>query len=85
MEFNKEQIVRDFKQAFTSQAGEKVLAYLENFCRAQFNQSLYDLTSDRQTCYNLGANSVYRHIRFILNQDPDETPADAIIEETPHL
>ena len=81
-ELNKAQIVRDFKQTFIGEHGQRVLEYLEQYCRSQISQSMFDPSSDRQTAYNLGANSVYRHIRFVLTQDPDEKAPDVMIEET---
>ena len=77
---NKQQIVRDFKQTFTTEYGVRVLQNLMMVCGGHITQDLFDKDNERNTAYNLGKNRVYRHILTMLNSDPDSTPDDSIIE-----
>ena len=77
---NKEQenLSMSFKQAFSGVHGVDVLNNLKTFCRGNLNQSCFDVSSDRQTSYNLGANSVYRYIQSWIDMKTDEIVEDCI-------
>jgi len=80
MNQEQEKLSMSFKQAFTGPHGTDVLANLKTFCRGNLNQSCFDMSSDRQTSYNLGANSVYRYIQSWIEMKSDEIVEDCIGE-----
>ena len=77
---NKQQIVRDFKQTFTTEYGVRVLKFLEMECEASIGQNPFEINSQRGTDFNLGKYEVYRKIKWHLAQNPDIVSGDSIIE-----
>lgn len=75
-----EVLIQDFKNVFHTESGKRVLQYLQHFCRAKNELSAYDPQSERQTCYNLGAQSVFRHIRFLLEQESGKVATEVVSE-----
>lgn len=68
-----EQIARSmaFKNTFSSEHGTKVLEVLDTKCLLKGN-GLYVSDSDRQTCFNLGMNSVIRFIHQEIDRELTE-------------
>ena len=55
-----------YKDMFSTDKGKRILGDLSNFCLENFDIFVPD--SARKTDYNLGANSVIRHIRWQLKR-----------------
>lgn len=82
MKHETSQLVRDYKNTFSGEAGKRVLAHLKSFCLSNNNQTMFDPTSSEQTAYNLGANSVYRYIQMQVDRVLDDTPEICQTEPT---
>lgn len=55
-----------------------VLGDLSKFCLENFD--IFDVNSARKTDFNLGANSVIRHIRYMTKRKTEEKPGKVISE-----
>ena len=55
-----------------------VLDDLSKFCLENFD--IFDVGSARKTDFNLGANSVIRHIRYMLKRKTEKKPEKVISE-----
>lgn len=55
-----------FKDMFLTEKGKRVLDNLSKYCLENFD--IFDKDSARKTDFNLGANSVIRHIRWMLSR-----------------
>lgn len=69
-----------YKDVFSSDDAKAklVLADLSEFCLE--NRDIYDVNSGRKTDFNLGANSVIRHIRYMLKRKT-EPKQETVISE----
>lgn len=56
----------------------RVLSDLSRFCLENFD--IFDVTSARKTDFNLGANSVIRHIRYMLKRKTEKKQGTVISE-----
>lgn len=76
-----ENLANHFRNVFcTGQSGPIVLDLLKIFGRATIQQSCFDSTSERQTCYNLGANSVVRYIETMIAMKSETKSEDCTME-----
>ena len=68
-----EQIARSmaFKNAFSSEHGQKVLSVLDDKCMLK-GSGLYVSDNERQTCFNLGMNYVIRFIHQEIDRNLTE-------------
>jgi len=69
-----EQIARSmaYKNTFNSEHGKKVLDDLVLHCFGRNESILFDIHNERQTCYNLGKNSVLRRIYMEIDRNLTE-------------
>lgn len=70
---NDEQLtIAAFKDVFSADdpKAQRVLGDLSRFCLEDFD--IFDVNSARKTDYNLGANSVIRHIRYMLKRKTEQ-------------
>ena len=58
--------------------GKRVLDDLSWFCLE--NRDIFDVNSGRKTDFNLGANSVIRHIRYMLKRKTEPKQEKVISE-----
>ena len=58
--------------------GQRVVNDLSKFCLENFD--IFDVTSARKTDFNLGANSVIRHIRYMLKRKTEKKEEKVISE-----
>ena len=63
---------------FATEKGKRVLNNLSGFCLENFD--IFDAGSARKTDFNLGANSVIRHIRWMLSRKI-ESKQETVISE----
>lgn len=61
-----------YKDVFSADdaKAKRVLADLSKFCLE--NRDIFDVNSARKTDFNLGANSVIRHIRYMLKRKTEK-------------
>lgn len=59
-----------YKDMFSTEKGKRVLNDLSKFCLENFD--IFDVNSARKTDFNLGANSVIRHIRWMLKRKTEQ-------------
>lgn len=69
-----------YKDMFATEKGKRVLADLSKFCLENFD--IFDPNSGRKTDFNLGANSVIRHIRYMLKRKTEKRQEKVISERT---
>ena len=70
---NDEQLtIAAYKDVFSADdpKAQRVLVDLSRFCLE--NLDIFDVNSARKTDYNLGANSVIRHIRYMLKRKTEQ-------------
>ncbi len=58
--------IEAYKAIFITEHGKMVMNDLSKFCLENFD--IFDVNSARKTDFNLGANSVIRHIRYMLKR-----------------
>lgn len=69
-----------YKDVFSSDdaKSKRVLDDLSKFCLENFD--IFDVNCARKTDFNLGANSVIRHIRYMLKRKTEKKPEKVISE-----
>jgi len=63
---DQELTISAYKDILSTEKGKRVFNDLSKFCLE--NRDIFDETYERKTCFNLGANSVIRYIRYMLNR-----------------
>lgn len=71
-------LIAAYKDIFSTDKGKRVLGDLSKFCLENFD--IFDVNSDRKTSFNLGANSVIRHIRYMLKRKTEKKQEQVISE-----
>ena len=67
-----------YKDFFATDKGKRVLDNLSRHCLGLDEFHLFDVSSARQTDFNLGKNDVIRHIRCMLKQKTEPKPEKVI-------
>lgn len=62
-----QKIIEAYKTIFLTEHGKLVMKNLSFFCLE--NRDIFTIDSARKTDFNLGANSVIRHIRYMLKRE----------------
>lgn len=72
-----------YKDVFPSDDAKanRVLGDLAKFCLEKAD--IFDVNSARKTDFNLGANSVIRHIRYMLKRKTEQKQETVISERKP--
>lgn len=71
-------LIAAYKDIFSvdNAKGKRVLGDLSKFCLENFD--IFDVNSGRKTDFNLGANSVIRHIRYMLKRKTEKKQKQVI-------
>jgi len=67
---NEEKKIAAYKAIFPTEHGKVILDDLSFFCLE--DRDIFDTKCSRKTDFNLGANSVIRHIRYMLKRKTEQ-------------
>lgn len=77
---DQQSLITAYKDVFSADdaKAKRVLEDLSKFCLEKAD--IFDVNSARKTDYNLGANSVIRHIRWMLKRKTEQKQEKVISE-----